>query len=77
MTETARPTPALVGAAFLGGLLLGGVLVAPAFQRALAALPSFSALGPVGTALVAGVLGIVVVVLGLVASYFLLLVVEG
>lgn len=73
MTETARPRPALVGAGFLAGLLLGGLLIAPALPRALAALPSPSALGPVGRALVAGALGIVV---GLVALYFLFLVTE-
>lgn len=76
MTETARPRPALVGAGFLAGLLLGGLLIAPALPRALAALPSPSALGPVGRALVAGALGIVVVVVGLVALYFLFLVTE-
>jgi hypothetical protein len=80
MSEAARPGsgpgPALVGAGFLGGVALGGLLIAPALPPALAALPSLLTLGPVGEALVAGALGIVVIVAGLAALYFLFLVAE-
>ena len=63
----AKPTTA--SAAFLVGVALGGVLVAPAVIDIVRSAPSIGSLGSVGTVLVAGILALVVLVLGVFVLY--------
>lgn len=74
---TARPSTRSTVAAFLIGLLVGTVLVAPLIPPLLDSLPSPSSFGPVGVALVVGVLSIVAFVFGLVSIYLGLVLAEG
>jgi len=63
----AKPTTA--SAAFLVGVALGGVLVAPAIIDIVRSAPPIGSLGSVGTVLVAGILALVVLVLGVFVLY--------
>lgn len=74
--RTARPAGRNTAVAFVVGLLLGTALVAPVVPRFVASLPSPTSFGPVGVVLVAGVLSIVVFVLGLATLYFVFLIFE-
>lgn len=73
--STADATTA--GLSFLGGLLLGGTLIAPVLPSAMAALPSPESLGPVGKALVAGTLAITLLVFGMFGLYLVFQYLEG
>lgn len=69
-TPTARPPVRTTLAAFVAGVGLGTVLVAPEVPRVVAALPSPASLGPIASVLIVGVLSIVVVLLGIVTIFY-------
>lgn len=74
MSHIARVSPGGVATALIVGLLVGSAFVAPAVLDALAVLPSPSSLTPSGKMLVAGVFGLVPV---LVLAYLVFLFAEG
>ncbi|MFB6096746.1 MAG: hypothetical protein ABEJ74_05105 [Haloferacaceae archaeon] len=76
-TQHAGPNASTAIASFLAGVFLGVGLLAPVVPAAIESLPETTALGPVGTVLVLGVVGIVTFVLGLTTLYLGFLFLDG
>lgn len=74
--RTAHLSVRTTAAVFFAGIAVGTALVGPVVPSAVAALPSPTSFGPIGTALVLSVLSLVVFVFGFVTLYFGLLIVE-
>lgn len=68
-TRQASPHVSTAIASFLAGVFLGVGLLAPVVPAAVEALPETTALGPIGTVLVLGIVGIVTFVIGLTTLY--------
>lgn len=76
-TTRAQPNASTAVATFLAGIFLGIGLLAPVVPSAIDALPETTPLGPVGTVLVLGVVGVIMFVLGLTTLYLGFLFFEG
>lgn len=74
MSATSNSTTS--GIAFVVGLLLGCVLIAPVIPEAVASLPSMSALSVVGKVLLAGTLGVLLLIVGIIGLYLTFMVVD-
>lgn len=71
-----EPKATTASAAFVVGGALGALLVAPAVADVVRSLPSVGAIDSVGATLVAGILALVVLVLGVFLLYLGFLAVE-
>lgn len=73
----AQPRASTAIATFIAGVFLGVGLLAPVVPSIIDALPQTTALGPIGTVILLGVLAMVMFVLGLATLYIGFLVFEG